>query len=171
MELQAHRFAGSFLFPARSLAEEVYSVAIDALASVKARWKVSIQLIVRRLRQLDMINQDRYERLCREISRRGFRMSEPLDDSMPVETPGLLSKSIAILVDRSVMSRDEIKHRLPFSTDDIEVLTSLSRGYLSPATWGAVEDLKLRPVAPSGAATNPERGSGQLLQFPPRPKN
>lgn len=173
MELQAHRFAGAFLFPARSLADEVYSVALDALATVKARWKVSIQLIIRRLSQLGMVNQDRYERLCRDVSRRGFRTVEPLDDSIPVEQPSLLSKSITMLVDRHVMSRDEIRHRVPLSTDDIEVLVSLARGYLSPETWGEIATLKLRsePQGRGADSSPPEDGLGQLVPFRPRPRN
>jgi Zn-dependent peptidase ImmA (M78 family)/transcriptional regulator with XRE-family HTH domain len=172
MEVQAHRFAGAFLFPARPLADEVYSVALDALTSVKSRWKVSVQLIIRRLLQLNLISQDRYERLCREISRRGFRSQEPLDDSIPIEQPTLLSKAIMMLINENVMTRDEIKHRLPYAPDDIEVLTSLERGYLSPETWGEVEELKIRGASPSPApVSETKHDDGRIIPFRPKLQN
>ncbi len=42
MEMQAHRFASAFLFPASSFADEVYSLLLNALIDVKKRWKVSV---------------------------------------------------------------------------------------------------------------------------------
>ncbi|MEP6654900.1 MAG: ImmA/IrrE family metallo-endopeptidase [Myxococcales bacterium] len=165
LERQAHKFASAFLFPARSFAEEVYSLSIDALLPIKKRWGVSIQMIVRRARDLGMINQDRYERSCRELSRRGYRTKEPLDDTLPVETPKLLSKSIAMMIDEKVTTRGDLLHRLPFSPADIEILTSMPRGYLSSADWGHVTDIGIRPrTEPSNTALD-----GDLIPFRPRP--
>jgi len=85
LEAQAHRFAAAWLFPASSFVDEVYSIALDALLSIKRRWRVSCQMMIRRARDLDLINQDKYERAFRDLSRRGFRTAEPLDDELEPE--------------------------------------------------------------------------------------
>lgn len=164
MESQAHRFAGAFLFPARSFADEVYSTSLDALAQVKTRWRVSMQMVIRRARDLDLINQDRYERSFRELSRRGFRLKEPLDDSIPVEHPSLIAKSIMLMIDKNVATRESILHRLAFSQADIEVLASLPPGYLSTADWGQVTDFDLKEKANPKESTSRDP-LGQLIPF------
>ena len=163
MELQAHRFAAAFLFPARSFVDEVYSLALDSLLEVKKRWRVSIQVMIRRARDLDLVSQDKYERAFRELSRRGYRTREPLDADFPVEHPTLLSKAIRLLVDQAVMTRQELVYRLPFSAGDIEILANLPRGYLDAAQWGEVVDLPAEyPRLPAG---NKNGNGARVLNF------
>jgi Zn-dependent peptidase ImmA (M78 family)/transcriptional regulator with XRE-family HTH domain len=169
MERQAHRFASAFLFPSASFAEEVYSIALDALVQVKTRWRVSIQMILRRARDLDMINQDKYERAFRDLSRRGYRTNEPMDETLPIEQPRLIARSIKLMLDANVITRESLMHRLPFSPVDIEVLASLPRGYLSP-DWGQVADFNPRQPSHIGSPLAGE-ARGQLIPFKLKPSS
>jgi Zn-dependent peptidase ImmA (M78 family) len=169
IEKQAHRFASAFLFPERAFAEEVYSLSLDSLISVKSKWRVSMQMMLRRARDLGLVSQDRYERALREISRRGFRTQEPLDDELPLELPRLLARSVEMLVDEKVVTKEGLLHELPFLPVDIEVLTGLTRGYLTSSSWGDVAELRVRN---SGASSEARSGSAKVIQFPPsRGKN
>ena len=166
LEQQAHRFAGAFLFPSRSFAEEVYSTSLDALQQVKKRWRVSMQMMIRRAYDLEMISEDRYSRAFRELSRRGFRMKEPLDDSLPVEKPKMLAKSINLMIDSRTISREDLIHEIALSKTDIEILAALPRGYLESEQWGEVTDIKLRTESvQAGILNTTGSGSGQIIPF------
>jgi Zn-dependent peptidase ImmA (M78 family)/transcriptional regulator with XRE-family HTH domain len=168
METQAHRFASAFLFPASAFGDEVYSLSLDALVSVKRRWRVSIQTMVVRARDLEIINQDKYERTFREISRRGYRTREPLDEEIPVERPSVLSSAIRLIIDKGVMTRAELLYKLPFTPHDIEVLAQLPKGYLEAERWGEVVALR------QARERHEEDENGQrglLLNFPGQHKD
>jgi hypothetical protein len=118
-------------------------------------------MMLRRSRTLELVTQDRYERAFRDLSRRGFRTREPLDDTLPIEPPQLLSRSIQMMLDEHATTRDALLHQLPYSHADVEVLAGLPRGYLSASSWGELAELKLRNVG----APMPSGAPGQLLPF------
>lgn len=165
MERQAHRFAAAFLFPASSFAEDVYSLSLDTLVALKRRWKVSIQMMLRRARDLSLVSQDRYERACVEISRKGFRKHEPLDDELPVERPVLMMKAFQLIIDSGVMTRAAVLYKLPYSASDIEVLASLPRGYLEKDDWGDIVSLRPRPQPAVEQRSLPGVGGGEVIPF------
>jgi Zn-dependent peptidase ImmA (M78 family)/transcriptional regulator with XRE-family HTH domain len=160
MEAQAHRFAGAFLFPAKAFADEVYSLSLDSLISVKKTWRISIQAIIRRALDLQFVSERQYERACVMVSRNGYRVREPLDDEIPEENPTVLRRGLELLVEQGGLTRADILYRLPFSAPDIEILTQLPRGYLSGESMGELVPLKPRSL-PSG----PPTGRGDVLPF------
>lgn len=163
LENQAHRFASAFLLPAESFSEELYSLSLDVLQHAKSRWRVSMQAMLRRARDLKLVSQDKYERASRELSRRGYRLREPLDDELPTEPPQLLSQSLQLMLSERATTREDLLHQLPFSHADIEILSGLPRGFLAASTWGEVAELKLRQPDPTPFAS--PHGSGKVLQF------
>jgi len=172
MERQAHRFGAAFLFPSTVFGDEVYSLAMDALVAVKRRWKVSMQGIMRRAKDLGLVNQDRYERACRDLSRRGYRTKEPLDDEIVPERPVTAAKSIKMLVEQGGVTRADILHKIPLSANDIEVLSQLPHGYLSAEDWGELVQLRHKPApvtASHVADTTTPRVGAQVIAFPRRP--
>ena len=134
MERQAHRFAGAFVFPATSFANEVYSVSVGGLTECKRRWKLSIQAMIRRARDLRMISKEQYARALRTLSGRGFRKREPLDDELPIEVPRQLPDRIRCLVEERGFTVEEIEAHTRHRRREIEALTALPPGYFdSPA--------------------------------------
>lgn len=97
-EDEANLFAGAFLFPAKDAFGEFGPGLTPAgYAQVKARYGVSISALVRRARDLGIIDQKRYRSLMIQISSRGWRSQEPV--RVPVEKI-LLVPSIDLGLDR-----------------------------------------------------------------------
>jgi Zn-dependent peptidase ImmA (M78 family)/DNA-binding XRE family transcriptional regulator len=131
LEWQAFRFGSAFLLPSGSFLSELWSPTLDAFRSLKERWKVSIGAMAKRCEELGVIDEDQAKRMWMNYGRRGWRTEEPLDDRLPVEKPRLLRRSIELLVDERVKTREQILLDLPYAQTDIEELTGLPRGYLS----------------------------------------
>ena len=148
MESQAHAFAAAFLFPRVAFLDEVYSISVSNLVSLKRRWLVSIQMMFRRARDLGVVSHSQYERAQRSFSARHGRRREPLDDEIPVESPAMLGQSIRMLIDDGYMTRGDVRYRLALPTHDIEAMCGLPRGYLSEDDWGQVEELRPKPKVP-----------------------
>lgn len=164
MEQQAHRFASAFLFPERAFSNEVYSMTLDALIPVKRRWRTSMQMMIRRALDLHLINQDKYERSFRDLSRRGYRTHEPLDDELAPEVPTVLTTAIRLQLESGRMTRESLLYQVPLSATDIEILTQLPRGYLTSETWGQV--LSITPI-PNNLNTKQDNGrDASVIRFP-----
>jgi Zn-dependent peptidase ImmA (M78 family) len=58
IEGEAYKFAGAFLLPSSSFPNEVYTTRLDAFIPLKQRWKVSIQAMIYRCADLDLIDAD-----------------------------------------------------------------------------------------------------------------
>ncbi|HEY4090931.1 MAG TPA: XRE family transcriptional regulator [Luteibacter sp.] len=80
VESQAWRFAGAFLLPAKSFLGEVYSVSLDALVSLKKKWGVSVAAMIRRLRDLGLVDEAQSRYLNIQLRQRGWQRVEPGDD-------------------------------------------------------------------------------------------
>lgn len=103
-EDEAHLFAGAFLFPAEDAFREVSPGLTPAgYAQIKARYGVSISALVRRARELGIIDQKRYRSLMIQISSRGWRSHEPV--RVPVEKI-LLVPSIDLGLDQPLETSD-----------------------------------------------------------------
>lgn len=88
-ENEAHQFAGAFLYPASEARREITStLPLSEFAKIKAHRGMSIQAIVRRARDLELITPDRYTSLMMQISHRGWRTKEPV--SVGVESTKLI---------------------------------------------------------------------------------
>jgi Zn-dependent peptidase ImmA (M78 family) len=73
IEAEADKFAGAFLLPSTSFPNEIYTARLDAFVPLKERWKVSIQAMVYRCRDLDIIDADQALNLYKQISFRRWR--------------------------------------------------------------------------------------------------
>jgi len=131
LEWQAFRFGSAFLLPSSSFMNELWSPTLDAFHSLKDRWKVSIGAMIKRCEELGIIDEEQARRMWMNYGRRGWRTEEPLDDRLPVEKPRLLSRSVELLVNERVKTREQILLDLPYAQTDIEELTGLTRGYLT----------------------------------------
>lgn len=156
MEKQAHRFAGAFLLPARSFADDLYSPSLDGLRALKEKWRVSIAAMIKRASQLNLINEDHERRLWINLARRKWRTREPLDDVVEPEQPRFLRRSLELLISKGIVSSSDLPLRLTLATRDIEELTGLAPGYLTKAE----QDIELV------GEDNCDGGDARILRFP-----
>lgn len=135
-ERQANMFASAFLLPKDSFSKDVsqYPTDLKFYLFLKKKWKVSIQAMMYRARQLDIISANQYQYMMRQVSKKGWRINEPGD------TPGVLNASIFqgaidllfdnnILTPRSLLA--EFKRQgVALYPDTIENLLHLNKGTL-----------------------------------------
>jgi Zn-dependent peptidase ImmA (M78 family)/transcriptional regulator with XRE-family HTH domain len=79
-ERQAQRFAASFLLPANEVRCD-FGVKLDIpkLSALKRKWRVSMQALAYRAHQIGCINEIRYRSIFQQMSREGWRKSEPIE--------------------------------------------------------------------------------------------
>jgi Zn-dependent peptidase ImmA (M78 family)/transcriptional regulator with XRE-family HTH domain len=108
IEAEANRFAGAFLLPRKSFPNEVYTTRLDAFVPLKRRWKVAIQAMIYRCKDLWIFDEDQITNLYKQISYRKWRTKEPLDDEIPLEQPHLLKQSIELVIKARKKMAEEI---------------------------------------------------------------
>lgn len=118
IENQAHHFAGAFLFPAKSFQRDIWGLSLDSFRSLKPTWKVSIAAMIARATQLEMLDDESAKRLWINLGRRGWRLSEPLDD-LPCEQPKMLAKAVDMLIKNQIKTREQIIDDLVLAPSDI----------------------------------------------------
>jgi Zn-dependent peptidase ImmA (M78 family) len=125
IEHQADVFAAAFLMPATSFSND-FTPSLDGLRDLKRKWYVSIGAMVKRGRQLNLINDVQERNLWRQIGRRKWRTREPLDDILPVEEPEFIRRSVSLLEKRGLSSAQDIAFQLGFFEDEVIGLSGIS---------------------------------------------
>jgi Zn-dependent peptidase ImmA (M78 family)/DNA-binding XRE family transcriptional regulator len=141
IEREADKFAGAFLLPSTSFPNEVYTTRLDAFVPLKERWKVSIQAMVFRCRDLDLIDDDQALNLYKQISFRRWRKKEPLDDPLkiPLEQPRLLKRAVELVLESGKKHPEDILNELALSAAWIEEFCALEPGTLGHKGFPAFE--------------------------------
>lgn len=165
LEQQAHRFAGAFLLPAETFANEVRTPAtLDDLLLLKRRWGVSVAAIIMRLRALKIIDEDGAQLLFKRRSARWGAKSEPGDGDRLPERPRLLRRTIDLLVEENVMPLESIPRHIGLAGHDIEMLAGLPEGYFQKKTT-VVQLAKLRLVASDTTKKIGSSSGSDILPF------
>lgn len=131
LEDQAHRFALAFNLPASGFANQLWSPTLDAFLALKPHWKIAIAAMIMRCEQLNILTEEQGRRSWINMSRRGWRKREPLDDRLVPEQPRLLRRSVELLIKEGIKSPEQILSDLAMNASDIEALVCLESGYLS----------------------------------------
>lgn len=141
IEREADKFAGAFLLPSTSFPNEVYTTRLDAFIPLKERWKVSIQAMVFRCRDLDLIDDDQALNLYKQISFRRWRKKEPLDDprKIAIEQPRLLKRAVELVLESGKKHPEDILNELALNARWIEAFCALEPGTLGGKGFPAFE--------------------------------
>lgn len=90
-EAEANKFAAAFLMPRGSvLARGLHNASVAETLKAKITWQVAAMALTHRLHELDLLTDWGYRANCVQLSRMGYRSSEP--NGIPRETSQLLSK-------------------------------------------------------------------------------
>jgi Zn-dependent peptidase ImmA (M78 family)/transcriptional regulator with XRE-family HTH domain len=159
IEGQAWKFAAAFLLPAESFSSDLPSqITLNGLLALKDRWKISVAAMIMRCCDLGIIDADYKSQLFRNLSIRGWRKQEPLDDEVAVERPRLLRRSIELIVRENVCAAlDLLETRIGLSADDVCKLASLPPNFFSDSVDDGLP-LKIRDSVPEA--------SGAVVEFP-----
>jgi Zn-dependent peptidase ImmA (M78 family)/transcriptional regulator with XRE-family HTH domain len=164
LENQAHHFACAMLLPADQFISDLgASPNLDAFRGLKAKWKAAMGAMIHRCKSLEIISEEQARRMWMNMTRRGWRQREPLDDVIQPEEPRLLAQSIAMLVDNGVRSKSEIPESLGFSDSDITDLSALPNGYFD-STFGEITALP--KMKPDFSPPTPHGDGPKVISFP-----
>ena len=125
IELEANYFAGAFLLPQESFSKELISSSLNQFILLKRKWLVSIQAMIKRAKNLNIINDNQEKYLYRSLNKKGYKQNEPLDDKIMLEKPYLFKQAIQLLIDNKVLSAEEILEEISLSKEEVDSLLML----------------------------------------------
>ena len=168
IEKQAHRFAAAFLLPADAFAEDFYSSNLDALKNLKPKWKVAVAMMLKRAEDLNFISADQARYLWINLSRRGWKTKEPLDDELEIEQPQLLRRAFEMVVNEKIKTKQEIVSQIPLSSTDIENLAALRQGYLTESYEEIATPISIKDYQNNVGNASKTRNNnyGEIIRFP-----
>jgi Zn-dependent peptidase ImmA (M78 family)/transcriptional regulator with XRE-family HTH domain len=155
LEDQAHYFASALLMPAESFSNDLYAPTLDAMLSIKERWRVSVAAMIKRCEALDIISDDGARRLWINYNRRGWRIVEPFDGKIEKERPRLLRRSMTMLLSEQEQSVAQVLAAVPLTPKDIEELCDLDVGTLT----GDRADARAMPILKRKPQPEPQRSN------------
>ncbi len=132
IEDHAFRFGAALLLPEHSFLEDLYSVSLDALLALKLKWKVSIAMMIERLKDLSIVNHEQHKRLRINYSARQWNRAEPYDREIETEKPEYLGKATKLMFDGRVQTIDQFSANTGFSKEWIGRLLNISPVLISP---------------------------------------
>lgn len=141
MEKEADHFAGSFLMPDETFSKEVMSTSLEHFKMLKRRWLTSIQSMIFRCDQLELLTEYQVLYLRKQLSQ--YRKKEPLDDELLPEEPVMLNRATKLLLDNRIMIPDDILNALHLYQEDVETMCLLEPGTLDNNIID--EKIKLKP--------------------------
>ncbi|WP_288886031.1 XRE family transcriptional regulator [uncultured Eubacterium sp.] len=136
IEKQANRFASSFLLPQDTFYKSVlaYPTNIDYYKVIKKKWKVSMQAMMYRAKDLKIVTENQFQYMMRIVSKRGWRIHEPEDEDGKIED-SIFQGAIDLLVEEKYFSTDELlkefaNHGIILAQNDMENIMCLRKGTL-----------------------------------------
>jgi Zn-dependent peptidase ImmA (M78 family)/DNA-binding XRE family transcriptional regulator len=146
MEKQADRFAGAFLMPAHDIGPQLHGLTLSKLVMLKQVWGLSMQAILYRAKDLGEVNERQSEALWRQISRAGYRKTEPVD--VPRERPTLLTEVVELHLDD-----------LGYDVEDVSRMLHLNVAEFVRLYLQGSSKLRAVPTLGSGGTDGSERRS------------
>lgn len=141
-EKQANMFASALLLPKNSFSRMVvaYPTNVDFYKSLKKKWKVSMQAMMYRARQLDIITANQFQYMMRIMSKNGYRIHEPGDKPGEIGDT-IFQAALDILFEGGYLTVDGLlkefgRYGIFLSQKDLENLMYLKEGtlYQEPKT-------------------------------------
>lgn len=128
-EGQANRFASAFLMPREQFLKE-FPVMIgrldwQAIYSLKGRWRVSAKAIIRRAKDLGLIDDVQYASGNRFLNSSGQAKNERYDENIPFEEPELLRMAVAAYCSAASISSAELAKKVGMTPSLVETLSGL----------------------------------------------
>lgn len=135
-EKQANLFASALLLPKDAFYRDIapYSTELEYYLELKKKWRVSMQAMIYRARQLDIISWNQYSYMMRQVSKRGWRTNEPGDVPGKLN-PTIFQASIDTLLEGEYLSKHDLrmsflKNGIYLNETELEDLMALKEGTL-----------------------------------------
>lgn len=120
IEEEADQFAAAFLMPASEIITDFTVVNLARLAQLKPYWKVSIQALIRRAKDLNKITERQYRSLNAELSSLGHKVREP--NPLPLEKSTLIKEVVDTYINELGYSVGELARLLRIHEREVRSL-------------------------------------------------
>ena len=128
-EKAAFRFGGALLAPAEMLRREIgvrrTSIDLHELVLLKRRFGISLQALLYRMRDLEIISPSYYRRWCIDINRMGWRKQEP--EELTRESPQWLCRQVLHANAEGLLSPEESERLLGEAVETKPPLSLIQR--------------------------------------------
>ncbi len=110
IEEEADRFASAFLLPEEDISKAFAHERIDLslLAQLKPRWRVSMQALLMRAKQLGFLSVNQSTYLWIQMSNSGYKKREPANLDIAPEEPVLLKRMVELHLGGLQYSKEEL---------------------------------------------------------------
>lgn len=139
-ERQANMFASALLLPREQFGRDVgrYPTDLKYYEYLKNKWGVSIQAMLMRANQLKFLSNNQYQYLMRQVSKKGWRTSEP-GDKPYVMNESIFQNAIDLLFENDILTPQTLlqefrRNGISLYPDTIETLLYLRKGTLNVDT-------------------------------------
>lgn len=145
-ENEANMFAAAFLMPKESFSKDIYSSSLEHFINLKKKWKVSIQSMIYRCADLELLSENQIDYLKRQLSTKRYWSIEPLDNKIPIEKPFIQRQSIELLLEHKIVTPLEICNDIMMYPSEIEEFCFLDKDTLNYNTFknDNIVELKFR---------------------------
>ena len=113
-EKAAFRFGAAFLAPAeplrRDVGEKRRHIPLQELGYLKRRYGMSIQALLFRMRNLEVITTSHYRRWCMDINKLGWKKREPIE--IPPEKPEWFHQQVCRALSEKLIDEQETEQLL-----------------------------------------------------------
>lgn len=138
MEDTMNRFAGALLIPKEMLTKDLMTSSktdLNLYIQLKRKYYVSAAALIVRARHLELISQNQYQYLMKQLSQRGYRICEPFDKETPLMAPRYISEAMKMIIEEDGVWGKEFMDELAMQgmtlqSDMVENVLNLPKGYL-----------------------------------------
>lgn len=124
-EEEANRFASEFLMPSEFIKSSLFNLKLSSLGQLKKYWLTSMASIIRRARDLNCIDKDKYTYLSIELSRDGKRKNE--DGFVYIDEPVLFVEAYKLHKTELDYTDVDLSHAFSIPVDVIHRFFKSSR--------------------------------------------
>lgn len=141
IERQADYFASELLYPSDIFIKEIQSLPLnfETFIMLKEKWKISIQAIIRKCKDLEIISDDKYIYFQKKISYNKWRFKEPLDDYIVAEEPRLIKDAIDLLIENNIVNKRDILMNIELDKEEIINLCNLPKDYFNESLQNVIK--------------------------------
>jgi Zn-dependent peptidase ImmA (M78 family)/DNA-binding XRE family transcriptional regulator len=115
---EANKFAAEFLMPDKDIKKDLEDLTLPKLAELKGKWKVSMQSLVYRGNDLEVVTDNQKRYLIGQFNTNNIRRREPPELDIPKEKPTLLTQLISKYRSRQKMSVADLASLLHLYEED-----------------------------------------------------
>lgn len=121
IEHEAHEFASEFLMPEKYIKNSLKTLKLPDLIDLKRQWLTSMASIIRRAKELNCIDNSKYQYFNIELSRKGYKKREPI--TVFIDDPSIFRTSINMLRGTLEYSDNDLANAYSLPLDIIQNFT------------------------------------------------